>query len=187
MRALLVSLCSDQLSELEFVRPVEQILRRQGTNLFTKHYTKVSLEDVDSVEKVIICGSALRDDAFLECEKFMWLERLNKPTLGIGSGYQLITKILGCELFNKTRIGVFKVKLIKKNELAEKKYFYAYFLTNRAAKITEPLEALAKVGGIECMVKHESREIYGCLFHPEAMNSEIIINFALKPNRFYAL
>ncbi|MBS7634913.1 hypothetical protein KEJ34_05405 [Candidatus Bathyarchaeota archaeon] len=184
MRVLLVSLCSDPLSELEFVRPVEQILRRQGINIFTKHYTKVNLEDVDSAEKAIICGSALRDDAFLDGKTFIWLERLDKPTLGIGSGCQLIIKILGCELFNKTRIGVFKVKLIKKNKLVDKKYFYAYFLTNRAAKITKPLETLAKVGAMECMVKHESREIYGCLFHPEVINSEIIINFALKPDRF---
>ncbi|MEM2939156.1 MAG: hypothetical protein QXU95_02635 [Candidatus Bathyarchaeia archaeon] len=184
MRVLLVSLCSDPLSELEFVRPIEQILGRQGIKIFTKHHTKVNLEDVDSAEKAIICGSALKDDAFLDSKAFIWLEKLDKPTLGIGSGCQLIMKILGCELFNKTRIGVFKVKLIKKNKLVDKKYFYAYFLTNRAAKITKPLETLAKVGAIECMFKHESREMYGCLFHPEVMSPEIIINFALKPDGF---
>lgn len=184
MKMLLVSLCSDQLSELEFVRPIEQILRRQGVNIFTKHYTKVDLEDVGSAEKAIICGSALRDDAFLNSKAFNWLEKLDMQTLGIGSGCQLITKISGCKVLNKTRIGVFKVKLIKKNKLMDKKYFYAYFLTNKAAKITKPLETLAKVGAIECMVKHESREIYGCLFHPEVMNPEIIVNFALKPDRF---
>jgi GMP synthase-like glutamine amidotransferase len=30
------------------------------------------------------------------------------------------------------------------------------------------------------MVKHEFGEIYGCLFHPEVMNAEIILNFTLK-------
>jgi GMP synthase (glutamine-hydrolysing) len=183
MRVLLVSLCSDPLSELEFVRPIEQILRHQGISFFTKHYTKVILRDVDSSEKVIICGSALRDNAFLEGEQFTWLERSDKPTLGIGSGYQLITKILGCDFFDKTKIGVFRVRLTKENKLADRKYFYAYFLTNRAAKITKPLETLAKAGVMECMVKHEFRGIYGCLFHPEVMNPEIIVNFVLKFNK----
>jgi GMP synthase-like glutamine amidotransferase len=30
------------------------------------------------------------------------------------------------------------------------------------------------------MVKHEYKEVYGCFFHPEAMNPEIILNFTLE-------
>jgi GMP synthase (glutamine-hydrolysing) len=180
MRVLLISLCSDPLSELEFVKPVEDILRKSGVKPLIKHCSKISLKDLNSVDKSIICGSALRDNAFLESRSFKMLEESDKPILSIGSGFHLIAKIFGCDLFNKTRIGVFKVRSINKNVLSERKYFYAYFMTKKAAKIIGPLKTLAKAGELECIVKHEHKDIYGCLFHPEVMNPEIILNFILK-------
>jgi len=180
MRILLISLCSDPLSELEFVKPIEHILKHERINLIVKHYMKISPGDSRLVEKVIICGSALKDNFFLAGEWFRWLSDFEKPILGVGSGAQVIAKAFGCNLIRKTKIGVFKVRLIKENKLVDKRVFYAYFLTGRAIELAKPLESLAKVGNIDCMVKHESREIYGCLFHPEVMSSEIIMNFILR-------
>ncbi|MEM1581375.1 MAG: hypothetical protein QXK89_02535 [Candidatus Bathyarchaeia archaeon] len=180
MKVLLINLCADPLSELEFVRPMEQILNKIGANLLIKRYTEVNLKEADSAEKVIICGSALKDNKFLSGEWFSWLKACNTPILGVGSGFHVIAKIFDCNLFDKTKIGVYKVRVIRENKLVDKKDFQAYLLTRRVAKVTKPLEPLAMVKALECMVKHESKEIYGCLFHPEVMNQNIITNFALK-------
>ncbi|MBS7639138.1 MAG: hypothetical protein QW804_01185 [Candidatus Bathyarchaeia archaeon] len=180
MRALLINLCLDPLSELEFVKPIEYILRYHGINTFIKRYMEISPEDLGLAEKVILCGSALKDDHFLTDKWFRWLEKYDRPILGVGSGSHAIAKAFGCSLINKTKIGMFKVRLIRESRLMDKRVFYAYFLTKRAIIPTKPLESLAKVGNLDCMIKHESREIYGCLFHPEVMNPEIIVNFISK-------
>lgn len=180
MRILLVNLCCEPLSEMEFVKPIVNILRSLNADTLIRHYTEVNPEYLSSVEKVIICGSALRDDRFLVGEWFKWLEEYDKPVLGVGSSFQVIAKTFNRTLLNKTKIGLFNVRVIKKNILVDEKKFYAYFLTGKAAKISKPLETLAKTGTLDCMVKHESKDIYGCLFHPEATKPEIILNFALK-------
>ncbi|MCX8171265.1 MAG: hypothetical protein N3E47_04770 [Candidatus Bathyarchaeota archaeon] len=180
MRILLINLCYEPLSELEFVRPIANILSNIGVNLLTKRYTEVNLRDLHSVEKVIISGSALRDDKFLVGEWFEWLEKCDRPVLGVGSSFQVIAKAFHCHLFDKAKIGLFNVKVVRENILVKEKEFYAYFLTGKAAKISKPLESLAKTGTLDCMIKHESKDVYGCLFHPEVTKPEIIVNFVLK-------
>lgn len=180
MKVLLISLCLDPLSELEFTEPIKHILRHYGADVITRHYTKFSLEDENLVDKVIVCGSALKDNAFLSNEWFMWLKKINKPVLGVGSGSHVIAMAFGCCLINRPKIGIFRVRLVRENKLIDNKNFYAYFLTKRAVKLNEPLMALAKTGTTECMFKHKLREVYGCLFHPEVMNPEIITNFILR-------
>lgn len=180
MNVLLISLCCDPLSELEFVKPIARILSKHGISRHIKHYSEVAPEDVRSIDKVLICGSALKDEKFLESEWFRWLERIDRPVLGIGSGFHVIAKAFGCPLINRARIGVFNVKIVKKNKLTSERSFYAYFLTKKSAKILKPLETLAKTGTLDCIIAHESKNIYGCLFHPEVTKPEIILNFALR-------
>lgn len=180
MTVLLINLCLDPLSELEFVKPIEHILKHHGANTLIKRYREISPEDLGLAEKVIVCGSALKDDLFLAGEWFRWLRECDKPILGVGSGSHAIAKAFGCSLINKMKIGMFRVKLTRENRLTDKRVFYAYFLTKRAIALAKPLEPLAKAGTLDCMIKHESREIYGCLFHPEVMNPEIIMNFISK-------
>ncbi|MEM2341217.1 MAG: hypothetical protein QXX94_01000 [Candidatus Bathyarchaeia archaeon] len=178
MKVLLISLCLDPLSELEFIEPIKHILRHHGIDTIIRHYTKFSPEDENLADKVIICGSALKDNAFLSDGSFMWLKKINKPVLGVGSGSQAIARTFNCNLVNRIKIGIFRIRLVRENKLIDnKKNFYAFFLTKRAIKLNEPLMALAKTGTTECIFKHKFREVYGCLFHPEVMNPEIITNF----------
>ena len=81
MRILLVSLCSNPLSELEFVRPIKQILSHHGIKSLIRHYIEATLEDAELSEKIIICGAALKDAAFLEnLSSLAWLrDRLRLP------------------------------------------------------------------------------------------------------------
>jgi len=183
MRLLLVNLCSDPLSELEFVKPLERRLKRHKIDFRTRHYTKIAYEDVKSSNKVIICGTALKDGDFLkDLSWFTPLDEGDKPILGIGSGSQAIMKFFNEKLIDEMRIGMFKVTLVKENKLTDKKSFYAYFLTKKIVKTAVFFEILARIEEAACMMKHKYKEVYGCFFHPEVMNPEIILNFTLKVN-----
>ena len=181
MKVLLVNLCSDPLSELEFIEPIKNIIESSGFEALTKRYAKICSEDLKIAEKIIICGTALKDDDFLRhIDKFKWLKRINKPVLGIGSGLMPIAHVFGCKIINQLKIGAFEVNLIKGNKLTDKERFYSYFLTKAVIQASNLMEALARTENIDCMIKHKDKEIYGCLFHPEAANPEIISNFLLK-------
>ena len=183
MKILLINLCSNSLSELEFVKPLEHILKNHKINFHTKHYTRIKHEDVESSDKIIVCGTALKDTGFLEdLDWFTPINESDKPVLGVGSSSQAITKFFNEKLIGETKIGVFKVTLVKESRLVSKKSFYAYFLTKKIIKPVLLFETLARVEEIACMVKHKRKEIYGCFFHPEVMNQEIILNFALRIN-----
>lgn len=181
MRVLLVDLCSDPLSELEFIEPVKNIVESNGFKALIKHYTEIFPEDLELAEKIIICGTALKDDDFLRhIDKFNWLKKVNKPVLSIGSGLMPLAYIFGCKVINQLKIGAFKVNLVKRNKLTDKESFYSYFLTKTIIETLAPLEVLARTRNIDCIVKYKNKEIYGCLFHPEVTNPEIISNFLLK-------
>jgi GMP synthase-like glutamine amidotransferase len=175
---LIINVCYDRLSESEFVKPIENILKNSDAQFLTNHYTSVAQDDLNKAEKIIICGTALRDLNYLkDIEMFSWLKEFRRPVLGICGGLQIIAKISHNDLIEKTRIGRFRVNVTRKNRLTPRKEFYSYFLNSRAVKIRKPLETLAKSRGLECMVKHKDKEVYGCLFHPEVLNPEVIVNF----------
>ena len=176
---LIISVCADKLSRAEFVRPIQEILKKDGIKFFTKHYNELYEEDLNDAEKIIICGTALQDFQYLkDIGKFSWVKSCKKPILGICAGMQIFGKIFGCEVYDKAIIGQEEIKITQKNDLIEEEDpFYSYFLNNKTIKLTKDFEVLARGNEIEAVIKHKSKRVYGCLFHPEVMNSEIIVNF----------
>lgn len=175
---LIVNVCSDGLSYFEFVKPVEDILKKARVGSFTRHFLSLNQRDISRPEKVIICGAALKDFSYLgRIEKFTWIMKADKPILGICAGMQILAKLSDNELIESTRIGRHRVKIVRKNSLTSKAEFYSYFLNSKAVELNREFEILGKSGDLECMVKHKRRRVYGCLFHPEVLNPEIITNF----------
>ena len=176
---LIIDVCSDRLSHLEFVKPVEDILRRINVNFFTKHYLKLNHRDLETAEKVIICGTALKDFRYLEkIDEFGWIHEFHRPVLGICAGMQILARVFGSSLIENVRIGQCKVKTVRKNSLTSKTDFYSYFLNSKTAALSNKFEVLSESDRLPCMIKHKDRDFYGCLFHPEVLNSEIIESFA---------
>ena len=179
---LIVNVCSDKLSYLEFVKPIEDILKKAGAESLTRHFLSLNHHDISRVQKVIICGTALKDFEYLDnTRKFTWMHESSKPILGICAGMQIIAKVFNNRIVERTKIGRYKVKIIQKNSIAPKDEFYSYFLNSKAVEPTEDFETLGESGNVKCMIKHRHRRFYGCLFHPEVLNPEIITNFLNDP------
>lgn len=170
---LIINTCKEKLSELEFVRPIEKIVK---TNFVTKHCAQITRKDISAADKIIICGTALADFEYLK-QDFSWIKTTDKPVLGICAGMQIISQALGIPLKDSTNIGVRKVITTTKNKLCEGT-FDAYFLHTKTA--IEKFVILATTNDVSCVVKHPDKEIYGCIFHLEVMNSGIITNFSKR-------
>jgi len=182
---LIVDVCSDRLSYFEFVKPVEDIIKKARVNSVTSHFLSLNHRDISRAERVIICGTALKDFGYLESmEKFTWIKEVDKPVLGICAGMQILGKLYGCNLLERTKIGRYRVKIVRKNSLTSKDEFYSYFLNSKAVEPGEDFETLGESGNLRCMFGHKHKRFYGCLFHPEVLNPEIITNFVQQPTPY---
>jgi GMP synthase (glutamine-hydrolysing) len=168
---LIISTCSQKLNEDEFVRPIEKLLLKNGFDFETKHYFKVSELEYD---KIIICGTALKDFEYLkDIEKFSWIKDYDGKILGICSGMQIIAGVFGMKMKENVVIGIKEVVAAKQNTLINGK-FKAYFLISKQPVLNNDFISLTKDDSI---IKHKSKEFYGCSFHPEVINQELIVNF----------
>jgi GMP synthase (glutamine-hydrolysing) len=161
-----MSTCQEKLSEREFVEPIKDIVGK----CYVKHYSEV--ESVEEYDKVIICGTALKDNQYLNGD-FSWLKETNKPVLGICSGMQIIALTFGGELINVNEVGMINVKVEKENNLV--KDLNAYALHNKAVTDLDDFEILARSEQAPQIIKYKN--IYGVLFHPEVRNKELIKRF----------
>lgn len=168
---LIISTCREKLSDLEFVEPIKRMVEK----FIVKRFDNVNQNDLKTADKVIICGTALKDFDYLE-ENWSWVESYDKPLLGICAGAQVMGKAYGLHLKDETSIGQQKVEAIKQNKLCDGE-FNAYFLHT---KNVEGLETLATSNGKPCILKHPKKEHYAVIFHPEVMSKHIIINFLQK-------
>jgi len=163
---LIVSTCKEKLSELEFVRPIALLIENHNI----KHISEIKEPDL-SADKIIICGTALKDFDYLN-QDISWLNSFDKPILGICSGAQLIAKAFDVPIVDDLQIGVKNVSVIKENKLVSED-FSAYFLHSKSIN---GFDVLAESNS-PCMFKHPEKEIYCINFHLEVLNKEIIENF----------
>ena len=160
---LLISICREKLHELEFVKPIEEIAKKSG-KVKVIHYSKLKNSEVNSADKIIICGTSLKDNDFLKpgnISKFRWIKSFKKPLLGICGGAHLIGLALGYKLKRKEEIGLKELNL-KDEFLGVKGKIQVYHL--------HQFYALPEV--------FHKGNVYATLFHPEVRNKILIDNFA---------
>ena len=176
---LLISICENELHELEFVKPIGDILRNKGIKFRIGHYKKIKQNDLNEAKKVIICGTSLQDNTFLDnIGKFSWIKTFSKPLLGICGGMQVIGLNFRCGLDKKRQIGIIKMTL-KQDFLGLKRrtIIDGYNLHGLCLKINRrDFETLA-YNRCSQIIKHRTKPIYGLMFHPEVRNKEIIEGF----------
>jgi len=170
---LIVNVCKEKLHYFEFVKPVEEIVK---TDFVTKHYSEISEDDLEKADKVIICGTSLKDDGFVDgLDKFGWIKNFEKPVFGICAGFQVMGMVFGGKPKKKLEIGFFHEKfseeflgLVGDNEV--------YHLHNNYVEFSDEFNVFNE-GKIAQAVKHKHKEIYGVLFHPEVRQKEMVLRF----------
>ncbi|MEM2098264.1 MAG: hypothetical protein QXU99_00750 [Candidatus Bathyarchaeia archaeon] len=166
----------DSLGFYEFVLPI--VAAVEGLDeCVVRHYLEVNQEDLRNCSKIILSGTALKDNATLtHADKFQWIKNCDKPILGICAGMQTIAVVFGVHLEKCWEIGMVQVKTLKTNPLFASS-FKAYALHNYSVSPSAVFDILAE--SLQCVhaIKHKEKEIYGVLFHPEVRNKEIIKRF----------
>lgn len=183
---LIVNVCKEKLHYFEFVKPIENILKENDVDFFMKHYLKLTEKDLVKADKIIICGTSLKDNVFVDnIEKFRWIKNFEKPLLGICAGMQIIGLIHGGKLESylalcrhdsgEPEIGYFYENFYKEF-LGVKEEIEVYLLHNNYVDFSEEFEIFSK-SKVAQAVKHKLEEVYGVLFHPEVRNKEMIRKF----------
>jgi hypothetical protein len=107
-KVLVVSLCKYELHESEFVRPVLNILIDNCINYSLKNYKDINSNLVEDFDKIILCGTGLLDNDFLNnLNNFNWILNYNGDILGICAGMQILGLVYGGNLKKKTEIGFY--------------------------------------------------------------------------------
>ncbi|UCH71660.1 MAG: hypothetical protein JSW62_04475 [Thermoplasmatales archaeon] len=173
---LLIKINSVPFHYFEFVKPVEDIMRKIKTDFITVHYRDLTEGVLLKTDKIIICGTSLKDNMFLEnMDYFRWLKNIDKPVLGICGGMHILGLVFDGELHKGQEIGLnnikFKKKLLEyigKHEVYELHKFYT---------TSKEFEIFAESKVCPQAIKHKNKTIYGLLFHPEVRNKSIIEKF----------
>ena len=109
---LIINICHEKLHYYEFVKPIEDILRKGGVGFFTKYYKDITDSDLEKSLKVIICGTSLKDGEFVkDVSEFSWVSSFDKPLLGICGGMQVIGLLNGRDLKKGEEIGFYTESL----------------------------------------------------------------------------
>ena len=170
---LIVNVCKEKLHYYEFVKPIEEILKKKDIHFVTKHYSEITKFDLTGCNKIIICGTSLKDNQFLnDLDKFDWITIETKQILGICAGMQIIGLHCGGKLKNKAEIGYYTESF--KNFLGLNGDHEVYHLHNNYIEFKDNFAVLG-YGDIVQAVKY--RNLYGVLFHPEVRNKDLIVNF----------
>lgn len=172
---LIVSTCKYKFSEEEFVRPIVEIVRNEGFRCEVISYREFK----PKYDKMVICGTALKDTDYLNfVERFRDLRDFEGSVLGICAGYQILSKVFGCEIERDEKIGVYSFRVLKDNPLIGKGVWKGYFLhVYSLRRANKNLECLALQNDEICIFKVKNKDFYGVSFHPEVLNAEIIRNF----------
>jgi len=188
---LVADLCwkKDSLSRPEFVDPVVSTLRKTGAEIKVLHYSELTSDqnskhlsrDLLECDGIVLCGTAIQDNVYAgEMKRFSWIKDPNyrKPILGICAGMQVIASAFGGKIIPRLAIGIDKVDIIRDTELlGEPRQIEGYHLHNYGVTLPEGFQLVAGSPQKLDAFHHESRLIYGLIFHPEVRNKWILQKF----------
>ncbi len=178
---LIVDLCQtkDSLGVDEFVRPLVQIVRTTHARYTVRHFTEVDDGLLGEADGIILCGTALMDNAFAERhEEFAWLRSYKKPVIGICAGMQIIARLFCGAIVPCSEIGMTEVLRSVEDPLFDGyDRFTAFELHNFSAEPPASFEVLARSDACVQAIRHRTLPVYGVMFHPEVRNEWVVTRF----------
>jgi len=171
---LVIDMCSRDLSRSEFVQPIATIV---GKGARVKHHSEVEPEEVRADRAVIICGTALADDHYLEhMDRFDWLARTSTPVLGICAGMQVLALQNGARLVDCMEVGMTSIEPQRDNPLVTEP-LEVYGLHRHGLSDLDQFHVLATSEGCVQAIVHRERPLYGVMFHPEVRRGNVVSRF----------
>jgi len=171
---------------MEFVRPVEEIVKGLNMNYEIHHYLGVDLEVANKFDKIIICGTSLQDHGFIDdIERFVWLNEFGGSVLGICAGMHILGLVFGGKLNKKKEVGYYRESVVGEflgmDENPDEGEYEVWHLHKSYVDFDEKdwnvfIRSSDSLKFPEA-VKHKEKEFYGVLFHPEVRNREVIKEF----------
>jgi len=182
---LLVDLCSapNSLFECEFVHPIRAALKEYGYVSDILHYSMLSPQAIDSYEKIILCGTPLKDDGYLShLDHLSWIRDCRKPLMGICAGMQSISSLYGGSVLPCPAIGLTEIEIHRESLLlGEPGSLEVYQLHNHAATLPQGFSLIAGSSDAALAFQHPFLPTFGLLFHPEVRCRWILERFAKLP------
>ncbi|MGM5481721.1 MAG: diphthine--ammonia ligase [Nanobdellota archaeon] len=175
--------CTDQslpILQSEFIRPITEAMKENYISYEIVPLASVTSEALKG-KKVIMSGTALKDNKFMECEtQAQTIVESGKPVLGICAGMELILKTQDVELERISKIGPVKVSSVKNHDLvAGLDGTSPYFIHNLGVSTNKntPLIQLLVTEEAMALVKLKDKPVYGVQFHPELGDKSLILKF----------
>lgn len=181
----------------EFFDPIVQILKDACIFCEVAEYKEIPPINDLEYGGIIMTGSPCGDDIVdHHMPYFQWVRECRIPILGICAGHHIIGKMYGAELLRSVEIeiGDCYITFDRPEDPIFKDCEHKLLVRqNHKDSITLPpgfiLLAHSEVCQVEAM-KHPTRPIYTTQFHPEFLNTDMILNFcglSLNMKRVIAL
>lgn len=176
---LVIQICKETFHYFEFVKPIEDIIKKMEVEFVSINYKKITKEILQKADKIIICGTSLKDNGFIDdVNDFSWIKTINKPVLGICGGMHILGLVHGEKLKSKQEIGLKEIEIKKdffgivgKTEVYELHNFYVD---------SNEFDIIAHSDLCPQIIIHKTKPFHAVLFHPEVRNKELIKNFINK-------
>jgi GMP synthase (glutamine-hydrolysing) len=169
-----VDLCKEDLSRSEYVLPIATIA---GEGARVMHYSEVGGPDVEGADAIVVCGTALRDDDYLEhLDDFEMMARGDTPALGICAGMQVIALRHGARVKRAKEIGMTPIEPVTANPLVPAP-MEVYSLHKFDLEGMDGFDVLARSADSIQAIAHRELPLWGIMFHPEVRRGGVVSRF----------
>jgi GMP synthase (glutamine-hydrolysing) len=167
----------------QFTGPLEKIVSEAGFTSETIEYRDCLDFDFEKEDGILLSGSPQGDNIVEHhLPWFQWLKTYKKPVLGICAGHHIAGYLFGAELLRNAEpeSGDFIVEILEDDPLFSGLPQKITVKQMHNDSISLPpgfgLLATSKTCRNQIM-KHHSKPLYTCQFHPEYYNQKLIQNF----------